>query len=507
MKLKDFLYPLILSFFIVWIMNYFFPREALVQQGQRVAVPQEPVEIAPLNKEVDFVDRPDEKKVETTTVETKNGKLIFSTAAASLQKLDYVRNVDGNIINLTTLRPTSDVEREQSFFLIALNEKTPYFYRLIEHNENEHQAILVYRANVSEADIEKKYVVYKDSYKIDLELTVKPHGQVQPRIIFAGPVLTETSKPEQVAGVMEEGSSVVKYLRSRYVRELNDNFWRRPTLFGAEDRYFINAMVNDANGFAQRGYYRVEGERLFPILEGPTIDKETSWKLSFYVGPKEQEALVAVDPRLESVLDLGWFSPIVKLMLWLLLWLNSYIRSFGLAIICITIALRLCMLPLMLAIGSPDPKKSDELQKKLKYVKQKYKDDPEKLSKATEEINRKLVSGMGTGCLLPLVQVPFFIAMNRVLMSSIYSYKVPFLWIPDLSARDPYYILSIVAGLSTFYFMKGQAAAAHKQATAAIMGISTGAFSLGFSSGMTLFWITSSLFAAVQTVLQKKLKA
>jgi YidC/Oxa1 family membrane protein insertase len=143
----------------------------------------------------------------------------------------------------------------------------------------------------------------------------------------------------------------------------------------------------------------------------------------------------------------------------------------------------------------------------LKYVKQKYKDDPEKLSKATEEINRKLVSGMGTGCLLPLVQVPFFIAMNRVLMSSIYLYKVPFLWIPDLSARDPYYILSIVAGLSTFYFMKGQAAAAHKQATAAIMGISTGAFSLGFSSGMTLFWITSSLFAAVQTVLQKKLKA
>ncbi len=489
-------------------MNYFFPRQKLVgESGQRVSIPQEPVEVQPLNKEVDFVDRPESKSVQTTEVVTAHGRLLFSTEAASLQKLEFIRNVDGKTIFLTTLIPPTDVEREKNFFLVAVNEKTPYFYTLENHHEDDRTATLMYRAHSSKATIEKTYTVYKDTYKVDLALTIKPHGSVQPRIFFAGPALSGLAKSEQVAGVMEEGSSIVKYLGSRYVRELNDNFWQRPTLFGAEDRYFINAVVADTNNFTQRGYYKVEGEKLYPILEGPKIEKETSWKLSFYLGPKEQAAMAVVDPRLDTVLDFGWFSPIAKLLLWLLLWLNSYVHNFGWAIILVTIVIRILLIPFSLS-GIRQGKKGSEMQKKLQYIKQKYKDNPEQLAKEQEEFFKTHGFGaMGMGCLPMLLQFPVFIAMNKVLSSSIDLYQASFLWIPDLSTKDPYYILPVLVGISLYYFSVSQATDAQQRVSAIVMAVLMGGFSLGFSSGSSLYLIISSATGAAQTYILKKLLA
>ncbi len=507
MKIRDILVPFVLALTAVWIMQYFFPRfQPGADAGSRVAVAQEPSEIKPLNKEVEL-GGVGSGSARLTEVVTTNGRLTFSTAAASLWELDYKRKVDGKVLDLSTLTPLTDAEIGKNFFLVAVNENAPYSYTLENVTEDDRVATLTYHAHSNDATIEKVYTVYKDSYKVDLDLTIKPRHAVQPRIFFAGPVLGGLSKSEQMAGVMEEKGSVVKYLQSRYLRELNDNFWQQPTLFGAEDRYFINAMVSDPNNFTQRAYYKVDGNKLYPILEGPTIEKEKSWKLSFYIGPKEQAAMAAVDPRLEAVLDFGWLAPLSKLMLWFMLWLNGFVHNFGLVIILLTLFIRLLMLPLSFG-RAKQAENVKEMNRKLQYAKQKYKDNPEELKREQEEIYKKYgLGGLGGGCLPLLLQFPIFIAINRLLSSSIDLYKAPFLWIPDLSATDPYYILPILVAGSMFLMSKFQASDAQQKVSGVVMAVVLGAVSMGFSAGLALYLAVSTFIGAIEILIQNKLKS
>ena len=287
------------------------------------------------------------------------------------------------------------------------------------------------------------------------------------------------------------------------LKKLEGAGWFEPSLLGTADKYFVHAMVKDEEDFAERGYFnQVGSEHITTFIEGPAVSEETTWHLSFYFGPKTEEAMRLVDPRLEKTLDYaGWLTPISQALLKLMKFLHNYLRNYGLVIIAVTALLKLVLLPFTIK-GDKKAKEHAEFQRKMDYIKKKYKDDKETLQKEQAALIEKYgLPGLG-GCLPMLIQLPIFFALNPILGSSLDLYKAPFLWIPDLSARDPYFILPVCIVLC----MVTQALTLEKQGRMPAMAVALviAAVSINFSAGLSLYIFTSALLGLLQAAIQKR---
>jgi len=274
-------------------------------------------------------------------------------------------------------------------------------------------------------------------------------------------------------------------------------------MFGADDRYFIHALIADHHHFAQRAYYKLEERNhLFSIVEGPAVTEKTSWQLSFYFGPKELNALGAVDTRLEKTLDYsGMLSFLAKLLLYILNWLYTFVHNYGVAIILLTLLIQICLLPVSLRNGEEKFKRQQaEYQRELVMIEQRFAGNPEKLlAERTALIRRRGLPG-GFGCLLPiLLQLPIFFALSRVLSSSFELYQAPFLWIPDLSARDPYFILSVLVII--VMLLNDMSGNPQQRMSKIAMAFVFGAITSTFSAGLALYILMGRVFGFVQTKL------
>lgn len=506
MNIKDLLVPVTLALLTTWAVQYFiFYRNAgtssdQVQSGQTFTAPQNQVQARPLNREVDFIDS-DAAEIQPTItqIETEHAHYTFSSAGASLQQLTFKREADGKPILINTIEPYDAIARDEVSFLVAFNEKTPYNYTLVSQQRLATATELVYQADTPDATIQKTFTVHDDKYQIDLALKITPkHGPVQARLLFGSPYIAQV-KDDQISAVYNtQKGSLEKESRSKI--DLNKG-WFAPSFFGTEDKYFVHAMVSDQNKFAQRAYYALRDKQVISMLESGPIEQATTWNLSFFVGPKDEKVMSVVDPRLEQLLDYsGILAPLARVLLKALNYLYSLLGNYGWAIVALTLLINLLLLPLSLS-SMQGAKKYTEFQKKLEYIGKKYKDDPDTLARERAELISKHGLPMG-GCLPKLLQLPIFFALNRVLSNSIQLYQAPFLWIKDLSAKDPYYILPIAVMISMI--LQSSAGDPKQRFTMLAMALIVGAFVSNFSAGLCLFILVGMVLMNMQTYVQKK---
>lgn len=506
-----------LAFATTAVVQYLFwgPVDKDVQEivsGQSFVAPEKVM--YPLNKEIDFVDEKRSKKALITRVETPLARYVFSSDGASLERFES-KQVNKSSGSITTLFPPAQNERETRTFLVAFDEKTPYFYDLIARKDSDTATELIYRYTFADGGgyVEKKFTIFYTKYQIDLELTVTVPDKLKetvmrPRIVIASPIMPEIAHNDLISLIVNnEKGSLVKNASAKLDPESG---WFTPTIFGAENRYFVHAMVGDEQRFAQRGYYKQsdEDQRLLLFLEGPAVNKTSSWVVSFYYGPKEEDAMVAVDARLEQLLEYsGVLAPIARLILVALNYLYQYVHNYGLAIIIVTLLIKLFMIPL--SFGTEKTKKKNiDVQKKFKQLEQRYKNDQEKLNQEKMRVLSETgMLGMMGGLLLGFAQVPLFIAFNRVLSSSIELYKAPFIgWITDLSAVDSYYILPGLVGLGIFIAMASSLkdAPGNSSFMPIFFGIVFAAAATNFSAGLSVYLIANALFGLLQTLIQRR---
>lgn len=520
MKFKDILLPvafaLLVTSFIQYVAQRFVSQQNSSESGQEVRSGQsfraKTVEdiVKPLNTEIDFFDAPSSRKTQKVDIETDSMIVQFTNDGAAIDHLAFKRILGGKPGTLTTIYPSAYIDREKRAFIVALAEKTPYFYDVIEQKEDSDSYDVVYRGQNDHFAIIKSYRVYKKLYQIDMTVTIEPlsadegTAAYQPRIFFPAPVMADIAQYDPIQGIVyNDRQSLVK---TKPV-DIGDRVWFAPTLFGAEDKYFVHSLVSDSQKFVQRAYYTLEGtmQQMRSILEGPLTSGKQSWTLSFYCGPKEAEMMGLVDKRLEATLDYGWFAGIAKLLLVLLQFFYGYIHNYGYTIIAVTVFISLLMMPLTIrgqrsADGLPD------LNRKIKYLEQKYKNDRETLAREKNELLRKHGSGM-FGCLPLFLQVPLFIGLNKVLTVSIDLYQAPFVgWITDLSAKDPYYVLPILTGLGIFLQTAAAAQDPRQRVTMFIFSLLIVAVTANFSAGLALFMLTNAWFRVAQTSVQKAFK-
>lgn len=166
-----------------------------------------------------------------------------------------------------------------------------------------------------------------------------------------------------------------------------------------------------------------------------------------YAGPTES-SLNQIAPGLGLTVDYGWLTVVATPLFWVMIWLQSFVHNWGVAIILLTVLIKLVFFPLS-AASYRSMAKMRLVAPKLEKIKQQYGDDREQLNRAMMELYKtEKINPLG-GCLPVLIQIPVFIALYWSILASVELRNAPFFgWITDLSATDPYYILPLIMGAS-----------------------------------------------------------
>ena len=172
--------------------------------------------------------------------------------------------------------------------------------------------------------------------------------------------------------------------------------------------------------------------------------------LQGYIGPKDFKILESINPSLSDVVEYGIITFFARWVFWLLAWLYDVCGNWGWAIVLLTIIVRIVLYPLSYK-GMVSMQKLKDLAPKMKEIQERYKGDPQKLQMHMMELYKKHGANPLGGCLPLLLQIPVFFAIYRVLYNAIELKNSEWiLWINDLSAIDPYFVLPVLMGVSMY---------------------------------------------------------
>ena len=230
---------------------------------------------------------------------------------------------------------------------------------------------------------------------------------------------------------------------------------------------------------------------------------EITFSQILYAGPKSIDILKSIDPEMPQIIDFGFFGFISRPLLYVMKACYSVVGNWGLAIIALTLLVRLCVLPFNI-MSIKSMKAMQKVQPELKAMREKYKDDPVTLQKQTMVLMKEKGANPIGGCLPMLLQIPVFFALYRVIGSSIELYQSPFFgWITDLSSHDKFYVLPVLMG-ATMFAQQKLTPSQMDPAQAKIMAflpLVFCVFMLQLPSGLTLYMFISTLFGVTQQYL------
>ncbi len=226
----------------------------------------------------------------------------------------------------------------------------------------------------------------------------------------------------------------------------------------------------------------------------------SKYEFEAFIGPKERNALTAAGSEYSEIIDLGFFSAIAKVLVAFLLAVYSVIPNWGIAIIVLTITARVLLFPLSV----PSIKNMihmRELKPEIDKLNEKYKDDPQAKGLAQMELWKKHKVNPMKGCLPQLASMPVWFALYTTLQTAVELYNIPFLWFPDLSKPDPYYILPFIIGGVYFLqqtLMPIQADPAQQKMMKYFMPGMFTVFMLFLPAGLGVYMFTNSLLGIAQ---------
>lgn len=292
----------------------------------------------------------------------------------------------------------------------------------------------------------KTYTFSRDSYLIDLKVTLL---NLTDRTIEDNLVLGLVSEPfmkkkrYSFAGLGVLADEQLLQIKVDEIEEkLTELSNRKYSLIwaGYEDQYFLMAAMP-----LEKERTRIEAERYLGqgiktniISPNVPLDPQTSetFKYTLFFGPKDYKLMKSLNNGLERSIFFGWFDILSKPLLFSMVWLQQYVKNYGLTIIILTFIIKLIFWPLT-AKSHRSMKEMQKIQPRIKKLREKYKDDRQAMNREMMQMYRTFkINPMG-GCLPMIIQIPVFISFYRLLDYSLELRHAPFiLWIKDLSAPD-----------------------------------------------------------------------
>ncbi|BES87027.1 membrane protein insertase YidC [Pectobacterium araliae] len=273
-------------------------------------------------------------------------------------------------------------------------------------------------------------------------------------------------------------------------------------------QYFATAWIPTTTGANTFYTSKLDnGQAAIGFKAAPVVvaaGSQQNLNATLWVGPEIQDKMAAVAPHLDLTVDYGWLWFISQPLFKLLKFLHGFIGNWGFSIIAITFIVRGVMYPLTKAQYT-SMAKMRLLQPKLQAMRERIGDDKQRMSQEMMALYKsEKVNPLG-GCFPLLIQMPIFLALYYMLMGSVELRHAPFaLWIHDLSAQDPYYILPILMGVTMFFIQKMSPTTVTdpmQQKIMTYMPVIFTVFFLWFPSGLVMYYIVSNLV----TILQQQL--
>lgn len=270
------------------------------------------------------------------------------------------------------------------------------------------------------------------------------------------------------------------------------------------EHYFVTAIL--PNRSEPYHYYSkiLDDKRYLVGLYGQPKSAQTGDTVSFdskiYIGPKRQDILVKLAPSLDHTVDYGvlWFigEPLFKS----LSFIHDLTGNWGWAIIILTIILKLIFYPLS-AAGYRSMAKMRKVQPRMVSIKERYTGDRARMNQAMMELYKEEKINPLGGCLPIIVQIPVFIALYWVLLESVELRQVPFtLWLTDLTAKDPYFVLPLIMGVSMWIQQKLNPAPMDpvQQKVMQVLPFVFTIFFAFFPAGLVLYWVVNNILSIIQ---------
>ena len=366
--------------------------------------------------------------------------------------------------------------------------------------------------------VTKIYRFKRDSYLIDVEIDIANGGTspVQPATYFqlkhdgkqsgntngvaasfgaqsfhGFAVFSDEKKYEKIQ--LSDGDKN----KAEFVKQAN-NGW-----MAYVEHYFVSGWFPPAN--VERSYDVVKVDDLYygrVRVPAGTLAPGTSTKVTvpLYAGPQEQRRLEAVAPEFDRVVDYGWLRIIAWPLFWLLEKFHAFAGNWGVAIILLTVLIKIVFFPLS-AASYRSMAKMKLVTPRLQRLREMYGEDRQKLNMAMMELYKtEKINPLG-GCFPILVQIPVFISLYWVLLAAIELRHAPFiLWIHDLSALDPYYVLPILMTI-TMVLQTRMNPTPPDPVQAKVMQFMPFIFSVFFfffPAGLVLYWLVNNILSIAQ---------
>jgi YidC/Oxa1 family membrane protein insertase len=361
--------------------------------------------------------------------------------------------------------------------------------------------------------VEKTYRFRGGTYALETDIRVWKNGRpVSPSVLW-GPGIGNPSAAElkqsfsvSTGLAVYTGGKVFRMIERKYKPEQSAyNFvdWA-----AYEDNYFVALFVLPQQK-GQAAFLKEtagQGQAFFVYVTEPQLA---------FIGPKDSEALKAFGHEAKKVINFGMFGSIAEILLVAVKFFHKLVPNWGIAIILLTIIIKIIFFPLTYSSTKSMAKMAD-LQPKVKAIRAKYKKAKSDIAQRRQmnEDMMKLYKEHGVnpagGCLPMLIQLPVFWGVFRMLVVSVEFRHAPFaLWLTDLSVRDPYYVTPVLMGITQFISQKMTPTSADPSQAKMmlIMPFVMTIFFMNFQSGLVLYWLTTNVLQIGQQAIMNRMMA
>ncbi len=376
-------------------------------------------------------------------------------------------------------------------------------------------ATLTFRGKMDDLDIVREITVHASTYLMDEFITlVSAKGEPSARVSYSigATDMSSESTYDNMSMAWNLNGSLNREidkedLTEKGVLSQGDIHWA-----GVMSNYFLAAAIPDAGNDAVFKGRITDGNiwRTAVELQNVNIAPGTPLRLhtAWWIGPKSRDLLAAAPNNLKNSVDMGIFSFLAIPLLWILTWFYNFVGNWGIAIILLTILIKIAFWPL-----SRKSFKSMEQMKKLqpmmKQLQEKYKGDKQAQSREMMQLYKTYgVNPMG-GCLPILIQLPVFVALYQALLNCIelrhaafvtYLPGTDLLWLADLSVKDPFYITPLIMGATMFLqqWLSPAMGDPQQRKIMMLMPVIFTVMFINFPSGLVLYWLCNNILSIIQ---------
>ncbi len=478
-------------------------EKTVTQKEKTTPAVEEPAERGPVVK----LTLPEEEE-KLITVDTPLYTAVVSSHGGSIKSFrlkHYKQTISEDSLPIDLVNPVDGLYPLITRFKISGLPEVPAFSASVESlrlEEGKRAKLLLTWQGSDGTVVEKKLVFSSDNYTIDVELKVI-NGREES---LKGTVLNE------ISGRFVTESS---YFHHGPLRRIDGKTRRQdvettvemgkgsPEWIGIEDKYFLLAFIPE-DGMDTFWESVVPSEHTGRVSLGRALELEPAHQalttFTAYLGPKEYDRLIAMGRGLDEAIEFGVFSLIARPLLVVLNFFERYVKNYGIAIILLTVVIKLLFHPLT-KHSLKSMRKMQEIQPQMLAIRERYKNDRERMNKELYELYKRYRINPLSGCLPILLQLPVFVGLYEVLSVAIELRHAPFvLWIQDLSAKDPYYITPVLMGVSMFIQQKMTPTTMDptQAKIMLIMPVILTFVFMSFPSGLVLYWLVNNILSIAQ---------